>query len=126
MAPYPFTKERVSLPPNDDGSFSHEVETWAPGCQADTDEWGGEEWAADGIGAALLTVVSIHRHGKYPRVLYTRQWRDPDGNVFGKPGLRMTTMQAFRRLCRGYRFDFWLDGNETNLQLKEPTCATHP
>lgn len=122
VAPYPFTRERVTLPPDEDDGGSCTIETWRPGCMVDTNERNNTEWAADDVGTMLLSVVSIHRPGKYPtRVFYTRQWRDPDGKVFGKPGLRMTTMQAFLRLCRGYRFDFWLDGKETNLQSNEGT-----
>ena len=63
------------------------------------------------MGSMVLTVVDVFKPGRYPaRVFYTRQWIDPDGKVFGKSALRMTTVSAFLRRTRGYMHDFYLDG----------------
>lgn len=107
-APYPFTRdsyESFEL----DGPVRRP--TWRPGahrviaCGPDDCEPG-----ADAMGSILLTVISIHKPGlKYPmRVFFVRQWRSPAGKVFGKTRLRMTTLQAFERLAKGYMHDFRL------------------
>ena len=58
-------------------------------------------------GEMLLSVVSTHKPGKFPeRIFYTRQWKDPEGKVFGKGALRVTTIGTFRRLLRGYRHKY--------------------
>jgi hypothetical protein len=72
------------------------------------------EAVADAMGVMLITVVASYKPGRYPtRVFYTRQWCGPDGVVYGKNGLRMTTATAFARLVAGYRYPFKLpDGAE--------------
>jgi len=90
------------------------VKTWRPGVEFDTDNQGNTSAAADGIGAAIFTVVDIHRPGKFPaRVFFTRQWRDPDGKTFGKGKLHIMTAQAFKRRLRGYMHEYELSGNQT-------------
>jgi hypothetical protein len=82
-----------------------EVPTWVPGWRYEDCGPEDVEEVWDGEGEQLRTIVSIHKPGRYPtRVFYTRQWRDPDGKVFGKPPLRMTTMQAFRTWLSGDRW----------------------
>lgn len=81
-----------------------EFMTWVPGWNHEYD--GGEDsrpvW--DGEGLEVRLVVSVHKPGRFPpRVFYTRQWQDPDGQQFGKPGLRMTTHQAFALWRSGER-----------------------
>lgn len=67
------------------------------------------EAVADAMGAQVITVVSVHRPGRFPtRVFYTRQWRDPDGKLFGKGNLRVLSIHHFRTLTRGYRHEFRL------------------
>jgi hypothetical protein len=82
-----------------------------PGCEKDVEE-GLVDYAADGLGAMLLEVVQVVKlpGGFAPRVFYVRRWRDPDGKVFGKRRCRVTTTSAFAKLMKGYRHDFYLDG----------------
>lgn len=88
-------------------SHSKKVPTWKPGTIAESCGPEDFEDVCHARGAMLLTVVSIHKPGRFPtRVFYTRQWRSPDGKTFGKGGLRMTTSAAFRRLCSGYRVPY--------------------
>jgi hypothetical protein len=104
---YPFVLEEVDLPPDDPEGGMRSVKSWRPGvgfihsdpnCDADS--------YADAFGQMLLTVVDVHKPGKYPaRVFYTRKWRDPKGREFGKAGLRITTTPAFKRLLAGYRHE---------------------
>lgn len=96
---YPFAWEEVEL---SDGPATG----WHPGCRAVeySDDF---DFVADGHGEMLLTVVSTHKPGNFPeRVMYTRKWKDPNGKVFGRGELRITTVGWFRRLLRGYRHDY--------------------
>ena len=92
-----------------DGTFSDDG--WRPGCEKSVEE-GLVDYAADGLGAMLLEVVQVVKlpGGFAPRVFYVRRWRDPDGKVFGKRRCRVTTTSAFAKLMKGYRHDFYLDG----------------
>lgn len=88
---------------------------WSPGLRWVQTSIDDSEQMADGLGLMIFEVVSRHKPGKYPeRVFYTRKWKDPEGNVFGKPQLRITTSQNFRRLCRGFRYPFTFSGITTN------------
>ena len=90
-----------------------EIDAWKPGCQAGTGY-------ADAEGQMVLTVVSVHKPGKYPeRVFYTRSWIDPAGGCFGKRGLRMTTTEAFKRLASGYRHPYELRSAANTLPCDE-------
>ena len=101
---YPFCRETF-VGHDAGGPFSDEC--WRPGCDKDTDEFDHYTYAADATGHMLLTIVSTHKPGRYQeRVFYTRQWRDPDGKVFGSPKLRVTSANAFKRLAKGYRHSF--------------------
>lgn len=109
---YPFVREQfISFEPNGE-SFSDEG--WRPGCRIENDgPYGEGSYYADETGAMILTVVSLHKPGRYPtRVFFTRQWRDPDGKVFGVQKLRVTTEQAFKRMAKGYRHEFGTIGIE--------------
>ena len=92
-----------------DGTFSDFG--WRPGCEKSVEE-GLVGYAADGLGAMLLEVVQVVKlpGGFAPRVFYVRRWRDPDGKLFGKRRCRVTTTSAFAKLMKGYRHDFYLDG----------------
>lgn len=106
---HPFVREEVSLPPDDpDATGLNLVMSWRPGIRHEqTDQWGSSDTFAEGIGAQILTVVSVHRPGRYPaRIFYTRQWRDPAGKLFGKPNLRIKAVSAFKTLVKGYRHGF--------------------
>lgn len=113
---YPFVRAEVELPEFDgEQVILSTVIGWRPGCLADKEEvlYGSTVLAADAGGEMLLTVVSIHKPGKFQeRVFFTRAWRDPDGKTFGKGKLRITTTGAFRKLLKGYRHDHFCDGEE--------------
>ena len=93
---------------------------WRPGCDRDTGDDGQCDYAADGLGSMLIEVVQVVPlpGGFMPRVFYVRKWRDPDGKVFGKRRCLVTTTSALAKLAKGYRHDFWLDGEPF-----VPTCA---
>jgi hypothetical protein len=96
-----------------EGPYTDEV--WRPGCNQETDE-DGTDFTADDTGTMLLTVVSAHKPGRFPeRTFFTRRWRDPDGREFGSYKLRMTTTQAFKQLCKGYRHSFFNCKTQTEI-----------
>lgn len=108
---YPFVRSEVELPLNDpEATEIVTVKGWRPG--VDFVQYGDDHDAcADAFGEMLLTVVSLHKPGRFPvRVFYTRQWKDPDGKVFGKGALRIATQEKFRRISKGYRHELWIDG----------------
>ena len=77
-----------------------DVASWRPGSEPDND---GAHYHGEGF--MVLTVVSVHKPGKYPpRVFYTRKWIDPQGKTFGKDNLRVTSRGNFRRMIQGYRY----------------------
>jgi len=85
-----------------------EDESWKPGTRCETaGEYDDEIWLADGMGHMLLTEHKrVAIPGFVDRVFYTRKWRDPYGNVFGKHTLRCISAPAFKRMLRGYRHKF--------------------
>lgn len=92
-----------------DGPYVNEG--WRPGCDKHEDRDGYfpvYDYTANATGSMLLTVISTHKPGPkhQERVFYIRKWRDPDGNVFGRNRLRVTTKQAFGKLVKGYRHQF--------------------
>lgn len=105
---YPFVRTSWNKPVWDGEGYSEEAyEGWKPGCKSVSDGGYDFDLVADGIGAMILTVVSIHKPGRFPeRVFFTRQWRDPDGNVFGNKKLRMATTQTFKRRSIRYLHEF--------------------
>lgn len=83
--------------------------TWQPGVWPEMSRDWEEELVADGVGEMHLRVVSTHKPGRYPeRVFYIRQWRDPDGRVFGTTALKIASVHKFRRLTAGYAFPYRL------------------
>ena len=99
--PHPFIRATYHAQ-DEDGPYT--LPTWRPGTRKER-----YESLADGVGHQLLTLVSLHKPGKYPeRAFYTRRWRDPDGKCFGKPCLRMCTATKCRRLIAGYAYQFTL------------------
>lgn len=101
--PYPFVRDTY-----DDAGDP--IPTWRPGVRYELlPPDGGEEAVADGVGEMHLRVISTHKPGRYPeRVFYLRQWRDPDGRVFGSPSLKIASIHKFRRLTAGYAFPYRL------------------
>jgi hypothetical protein len=118
--PYPFVWEKTSVPGTDpEGPYSVEIMTWRPGTilvnrempkNANPYEWCPDDdpkEVAHGTGAQIITIASVHKPGRFPtRVFYSRRWRDPNGKEFGKGGLRIKTLGAFKRLVSGYRCEF--------------------
>lgn len=106
--PFPFVREQAQVL-GEDGF--EDVISWRPGTEIVPTGPNGEdsEYEADGVGVMVIEEVSRHKPGRYPeRVFYVRQWIDPDGNQFGKTGLRMTTAAVFKRLCSGYMHEYRL------------------
>lgn len=104
--------------------------TWVPGWNYEQRGPEDTEMVWDGLGEEIRTIISTHKPGaKWPeRVFYVRQWRDPDGKVFGRSNLRITTMQAFRRWASGQR---WRDALGRHSPFEAPLalylhCASAP
>lgn len=105
---YPFVKTKFMnfMDVGADESPTEE-ESWRPGCDSDVDDHGNVTWSCEGHGEMLLEVVGEFKPGRFPaRVFYVRQWKDPDGKVFGKCKLRMTTRASFDRMLKGYRHNY--------------------
>ena len=101
--PYPFVRKPYETGPYDENDAPVIELTWTPGVRFINCGPDDTEAVHDGIGARIATVVSFHKPGRYPtRVFYTVQWRDPAGRAFGKPKLRMATVEKFCRQARGY------------------------
>ncbi|AWJ93271.1 hypothetical protein Sp245p_25955 (plasmid) [Azospirillum baldaniorum] len=85
--------------------------TWKPGLRAvyvPAFEAPDAEEVADAMGEMILTVVSVHKPGRFPtRVFFTRQWVTPDSRKFGKSKLHVATAEKFRRLARGFGVQVW-------------------
>lgn len=134
VVPYPFSRDTWREHDSDlEGVGGIEVPTWKPGPHYENREtaWSrrGEEApdvvsVADGMGAQVITVVGVYRPGRFPtRVFYTRQWRDPDGKLFGKSGCHSLTVAPFSALVGGYRHPFELAAN-VNAGATPPEART--
>jgi hypothetical protein len=81
--------------------------TWRPGVEFRPAPPYGEDYdaVAHATGFVNYRVVDIHRLPKpYPaRVFFVRQWVTPEGKIFGRTNLRITTLEAFKRRLAGYR-----------------------
>jgi len=113
-AVYPFVITRWTIYSDGENgeTTGEDIQSWRPGCHVYDNPDGGVS-VAEGIGSCLFTVISVHRPGNYPeRVFYTRKWKGPDGKVFGKNDLKITTTGNFRRMLKGYRYDY-------DIELKE-------
>jgi hypothetical protein len=109
--PYPFVRATY----DETGEGKHLVPTWNPGVHrrewVDANGSSSEERIADGVGEIRLTLVSVHRPGGFPtRVFYQRQWTSPNGKLFGRNRLYVTTLAQFKQIARGYRYDYQLSG----------------
>jgi hypothetical protein len=101
---YPFSRTTYDSFYDDE---SKPIKCWRPGCDRDADDDGNVTWSCEGHGEMLLEVVGEFKPGRFPaRVFYVRQWRDPDGKVFGIGKLRMTTRTNFDRMLKGYRHNY--------------------
>lgn len=87
-----------------DGSSTEE---WVPGFWVQND---GDHsvLVANGEGLMLLRVVSVHIMPTpfIPRVFYRRNWIDPDGREFGRNGLQVKGLAAFKALSSRYRYHY--------------------
>jgi hypothetical protein len=82
---------------------------WKPGVVWELVVPDDSEAVANGVGKQILTVVSVHKPGRFQtRVFYTQAWIDPDGRTFGKNACRVMTLEKFRRRSRGYAIPFVL------------------
>ena len=98
--PYPFVRSTY-------GEGDESAPCWVPGVRFEPVYPDDCRTVADGVGAVVYAVVGEFKPGKYPeRVFYTRQWVDPDGKVFGKQKLLVSTRQKFDRLLAGFRFPY--------------------
>ncbi|WP_020476222.1 hypothetical protein [Zavarzinella formosa] len=108
---YPFFHEEVEL---FDGESTYKTLSWRPGVRHELTAYGDPLAVADGVGSQIVTVVSVHKPGKFPeRVFFTRQWKNPEGKVFGKTKLRVKTSPDFRKLVAGYGFKFEVTQDQT-------------
>jgi hypothetical protein len=98
---YPFVRCKATIC-GEDGP--EEIDSWRPGVVYELcGPYGDTDIVAHGEGEMVLTVIDVHKPGRFPtRVFYTRKFVSPDGNMFGKGGLRMTTVDAFKRRASGY------------------------
>lgn len=89
------------------------LNSWRPGTRFEQDGRDEDHYAvADGDGTMVMTVVSVHKPGRYPtRIFYLRHWRDPDGKAFGRGKLRAAIANHFHALTNGYRHDYELVAN---------------
>jgi hypothetical protein len=92
-----------------------ETEGWKPGHRyEDANGEGDVEAIADARGLMRLTVLSVHKPGKYQaRVFCTRRFVTPDGHEFGKGKLHIMTLRKFERLSRAYQVPYRLPGEPT-------------
>lgn len=104
---YPFVRTTWERLDGDDesGFTTTEMPGWKPGVRyTQVGPEGDTRTHMDAFGVMMLTVVSVHKPGKYPtRVFYTRTWINPEGVAFGKGKLRVTSQSAFTGYTRGYR-----------------------
>lgn len=107
-APYPFIRTTYEAMPEDPDGSPEERKTWRPGVDHEcTDNFGSTRSYADRMGEVTFTVIGVFKPGSFPtRIFFVRKWQDPDGKIFGKGNLHITTQQNFRTLIKGYRHEF--------------------
>jgi hypothetical protein len=112
--PYPFSRstyDQMDGGDEDNPPTFTAVPSWKVGPSSESDGMDGCYSMADALGKCVLTVVSIHKPGKYPtRVFFTRTWITPDGKAFGKTKCRVTTVPTFLAMATGYMHDYELRG----------------
>ncbi len=105
---YPFIRATYSYA---DTEGMCEAEGWKPGIKNVHVYPDDCEAMADARGLMRLTVVSVHKPGKYPtRVFCTRRFVTPDGKEFGKGKLHIMTIEKFRRLSSGFQVPYRIKG----------------
>jgi len=116
----PFVWYQTDIPEPDGPGFVT-VETWKPGFDAESDEY-NTYYLCHGFGQIIYTIIDFHKLPRpYPaRVFYTRKFRDPDGKVFGKSKLRITTTAHFTRMIKSHCWPF-SDRLDDVEQIEKPT-----
>jgi hypothetical protein len=101
---YPFVRTTYT---EFDNEGHYEVPSWKPGVESVMCPPDDCKAVCEGEGKQIITVVDVHKPGRFPtRVFYTRKFVTPDGVVFGKQNLRITTAQAFRQRVAGYAYSY--------------------
>jgi hypothetical protein len=112
--PYPFVRDEYSAGDGEGGWATYVG--WRPGIQQ-VPIWDDVKLVAHGMGSQILTVVGTYKPGKFPeRVFFTRNWRDPQGRVFGKDKLRILSAGAFTRQRSGYRHRYTVEDSTSPAQ----------
>lgn len=110
-------EHRVKFPFKSVAYYNSDDDTgtnYVPGTRLEQgDEYNDGIYVADDTGFMVLTEVQrIEPPGFAPRVLYVREWIDPDGARFGRKTLRMISARAFDKMTKGYRHPYWLGGEK--------------
>ena len=101
---YPFIHDVYETVEEDGPVKEH---SWRPGVRFEPDGPESEEAVADGEGDMILTVVASFKPGHFPeRVFFTRRFVPPSGSAFGKRRLHIATAEKFRRLVKGFQFEY--------------------
>lgn len=127
---YPFVRCRVDVfdySDEESGALFTEIDSWRPGTRNEMRGHGEYHYTvteADGLGQMVLTVVSVHKPGRYPtRVFYTRKFITPDGKTFGKGTLHVCSLGKFRRISNAFQHEYELSANQP-LAYQPPPPAT--
>lgn len=98
---YPFVRDTFS---QFDGEDYVDAPTWKPGIRYEAIGPEDSGAVADAEGWMKLTVEAVFKPGRFPtRVFYTRAFINPDGKPFGKGGLKICTLEKFRRIALRYQ-----------------------
>ncbi|MDR0216171.1 MAG: hypothetical protein LBJ15_19550 [Comamonas sp.] len=74
-------------------------------------------YVATDWGCMLITEIQrVSIPGYEDRIFYTRRWRDPLGNEFGKRDLKCKGARAFKQMLKGWRHPFYMDGRLVNAK----------
>lgn len=88
--------------------------SWKPGTHVERGDYWDESCSwADAEGEMILSVFGVCALGApyKTRVLYRRQFRNPQGGLFGKTALRMATIDQFRRMASGFRYAYEIEAS---------------
>ncbi len=102
---YPFIRTTYDSYDELEGTHA-KLPTWQAGVGGmDFNGYSGtfRAFGANAEGQMILTIVSIHKPGKYPeRIFYTRQYRDPDGKIYGKTNLKIMATRSLKRYFKWF------------------------
>lgn len=127
---YPFQRTTYeAFDADSEGIGVTTVPGWRPGVYEHVYDPGwpgdGDVCNADGAGKLILTVISVHKPGKFQtRVFFIRQWETPEGHRFGKGRLEVVTLGKFWRTASRYHFNWRTkDRGVEAIMAKEGTDA---